>query len=171
MLYVSGTIGDSGIGLMLRCGAGPTLDAAHRDFLLDRYLLPQPRQKLAPVLREFASGGMDVSDGFIGDLSKMLRVSGVSAEVELAKIPLSAAAAAAIALDPRLFEIAVTGGDDYEILASVAPQKAAAFEAGAAMAGVVVTRIGRGMAGAAPPLFLGRDGAAVAFGRGAFSHF
>src|ERR1700722_6040832 len=156
MLYVSGTIGDSAIGLMLRRGAGPTLDAAHRDFLLDRYLLPQPRQKLAPVLREFASGGMDVSDGFIGDLSKML---------------LSAAAAAAIALDPALFEIAVTGGDDYEILASVAPQKAAAFETGAAKAGVAVTRVGRAVAGAAPPLFLGRDGAAVAFERGAFSHF
>ena len=64
---------------MLRLGAGPSLDAAHRDFLLDRYLLPQPRQKLAPALTEFASGGMDVSDGFVGDLSKMLRVSGVSA--------------------------------------------------------------------------------------------
>jgi thiamine-monophosphate kinase len=171
MLYVSGTIGDSAIGLMLRRGAGPTLDAAHRDFLLDRYLLPQPRQKLAPALTEFASGGMDVSDGFIGDLSKMLRVSGVSAEVELAKMPLSAAAAAAIALDPALFEIAVTGGDDYEILASVAPQKAAAFETGAAKAGVAVTRVGRAVAGAPPPLFLGRDGAAVAFERGAFSHF
>jgi thiamine-monophosphate kinase len=171
LLYVTGTVGDAAIGLKLRRGAGPTLDAAHRDFLLDRYLIPQPRQKLAPVLTELASGGMDVSDGFIGDLSKMLRVSNVSAEVELAKLPLSGAAAAAIGLDPALFEIAATGGDDYEILASVAPRQAAAFEARAAKAGVAVTRVGRAVAGAAPPLFFGRDGVAVSFERGAFSHF
>ncbi|WP_158812941.1 thiamine-phosphate kinase [Methylocapsa sp. S129] len=171
VLYVSGTIGDAALGLKLRLGGGPPLGAVHRDFLLDRYLLPQPRQKLAPVLGEFAHGGMDVSDGFVGDLTKMLGVSGVSAEVELVKLPLSAAAHAAIALDPALFEIAATGGDDYEILASVAPQKAAAFEAGAAKAGVAVTRIGRALAGAGPPRFLGRDGVAVAFERGAFSHF
>jgi thiamine-monophosphate kinase len=171
ILYVSGTIGDAAIGLKLRRGDGLALDAAHRDFLLDRYLLPQPRRKLAPTLAELASGGMDVSDGFIGDLSKMLRVSGVSAEVELAKMPLSAAARTAIALDPALFEIAATGGDDYEILASVAPQLAAAFEAGAAKVGVAVTRIGRALADVAPPLFLGRDGGVVAFERGAFSHF
>jgi thiamine-monophosphate kinase len=171
LLYVSGTIGDSALGLKLRLGDGPQLAAAHRDFLLDRYLLPQPRQKLAPVMSAFASGGMDVSDGFVGDLTKMLRVSGVSAQVDLAKLPLSAAAHAAIALDPALFAIAATGGDDYEILASVAPQNAAVFEAEAGDADVRVTLVGQALAGDGPPRFLGRDGAEMAFERGAFSHF
>jgi len=170
-LYVSGTIGDSALGLKLRLGAGPPLDAAHRNFLLDRYLLPQPRQKLAPAMSAFASGGMDVSDGFVGDLTKMLDVSGVSAQIDLAKLPLSAAAQAAIACDPALFEIAATGGDDYEILASVAPQNAVAFEAAADKAGVRVTPVGRALAGDGPPRFLGRDGAEIVFEHGAFSHF
>jgi thiamine-monophosphate kinase len=170
-LYVSGAIGDSALGLKLRLGSGPALESAHRDFLLDRYLLPQPRQKLAPVMSAFASGGMDVSDGFVGDLKKMLRVSGVSARVDLAHLPLSAAARAAIALDPALFAIAATGGDDYEILASVAPQNAAAFEAEAARVGVAVVRVGEASVGTAPPHFLGRDGAAINFERGPFSHF
>jgi thiamine-monophosphate kinase len=171
ILYVSGTIGDAALGLRLRLGHGPALDAAHRDFLLDRYLLPRPRQKLAPILGAFAHGGMDVSDGFVGDLTKMLRVSGVSAQVDLARLPLSGAARAATALDPALFEVAATGGDDYEILASVAPQNAAAFEAEAASVGVAVTQVGHAFAGAEPPRFLGHDGAAVVFERGAFSHF
>ena len=171
LLYVSGTIGDAALGLKLRLEGDSLLSAAHRDFLLDRYLLPRPRQDLAPVLREFAHGGMDVSDGFVGDLTKMLRVSGVSARVELARLPLSDAAHAAIARDPALFEIAATGGDDYEILASIAPQRAAAFEAAAAAAGVAVTRVGQALAGGGPPQFLDRDGAAIAFERGAFSHF
>ena len=67
-----------------------------------------------------ASGGMDVSDGFVGDLAKMLDVSGVSARVPIYRLPLSPAARAAIAADPGLFEVAATGGDDYELLASVA---------------------------------------------------
>jgi thiamine-monophosphate kinase len=172
-LYVSGTIGDAALGLKLRLGApalGP-LDKANRQFLLDRYLLPRPRQALAPAMRQMAHGGMDVSDGFVGDLSKMLRVSGVSARIDLAHLPLSAAAHAAIALDPALFAIAATGGDDYEILAALAPDQADAFEAAAALAGVAVTRVGQALAGAEAPLFLGRDGAPAAFERGAFSHF
>jgi len=170
-LYVSGAIGDAALGLKARLGLLPFLAAESRDFLLDRYLLPRPRLALAPVLARFAHGGMDVSDGFVGDLTKMLHVSGVSARIELAKLPLSAAAQAAIAGDPALFEIAATGGDDYEILASVAPQNAAAFEAGAAEAGVAVTRMGQALAGDGPPRFLGRDGVEVAFARGSYSHF
>jgi thiamine-monophosphate kinase len=167
-LYVSGTIGDAALGLRLRLGQGPALSEAHRLHLLDRYLLPRPRLALAPAM-VFAHGGMDVSDGFVGDLTKMLRVSGVSADIDLAHLPLSDAANAAISADPALFEIAATGGDDYEILAAVPPENASAFEAAAA--GVGVAFVGVAIEGAGPPRFLGRDGREVSFERGAFSHF
>jgi len=117
----------------------------------------------------FAHGGMDVSDGFVGDLTKMLRASGVSASIDLRRLPLSDAASAAISADPALFEIAATGGDDYEILAAVAPENASAFEA--AVAGVGVAFVGMAIEGAALPRFLGRDGREVSFVHGAFSHF
>ena len=169
-LYVSGTIGDAALGLRLRLGQGPLLSEPHRLHLLDRYLLPRPRLALAPAM-VFAHGGMDVSDGLIGDLEKMLRVSGVSASVDLGRLPLSDAATAAIAADPALFEIAATGGDDYEILAAVSPEDASAFEATAATAGVRVAFVGVAVEGAAPPRWVGRDGREVSFARGAFSHF
>lgn len=170
-LYVSGTIGDAALGLRLRLGQGPELAEPHGRHLLSRYLLPQPRLALAPAMAAHAHAGMDVSDGFVGDLAKMLRVSGVTACVDLARLPLSPAAAAAIAADPALFEIAATGGDDYEILAAVAPNESAGFEAAAAAAGVAATLIGEAFAGAGPPRFIGRDGRETAFARGAFSHF
>jgi thiamine-monophosphate kinase len=170
-LYVSGAIGDAAIGLRLRLGLGPELAREHRRYLLDRYLLPQPRLALAPAMAAYAHGGMDVSDGFVGDLTKMLRVSGVSARVELARLPLSPAARAAIAADPALFDIAATGGDDYELLAAGAPEQSAAFEAAAAAAGVAVTLVGEAFAGALPPRFIGRDGREAAFRHGSFSHF
>ena len=100
-LYVTGTIGDAALGLKVRLGRGPDITQADKAFLLDRYLTPQPRLTLIGAMAAHASGGMDVSDGFVGDLTKMLDVSGVSARVPIYRLPLSPAARAAIAADHR----------------------------------------------------------------------
>lgn len=172
-LYVSGTIGDAALGLRLRSEPERTrsMGAEARSFLIDRYLVPQPRLALAEALRQNASGAMDVSDGLVGDLTKMLRVSGATAEVEVARIPLSDAARAAIGAEPRLLEAALTGGDDYEILASVPQDRAQAFEAAARAANVAVARIGAVAAGQGAPVFRDARGAAMSFARGSYSHF
>ena len=172
-IYVSGTIGDSALGLYMR-GDAPAwvaqLSLADRDILRQRYLVPQPRFALRHVLRAHAHGAMDVSDGLVGDLSKMMRASGTGARVELARVPLSSSARAAIALDDRLFETALTGGDDYEILVTIAPDQCASFEAGAQACGVMVTRIGDVVAGGMTS-FVDAGGALRVFKRGSFSHF
>ena len=170
-LYVSGTIGDAALGLKIRRGEGPTLAEADRAWLIDRYLLPQPRLELASAMARFASAGMDVSDGFVGDLSKMLRVSGVTATIDMSRLPLSPAAAAAMALDPSLFPLAASGGDDYELIVATPPSSAAAFEAAAATAGIAVTRVGEAVAGESAPRFVDREGKPVRFARGSYSHF
>ncbi|HEV3042922.1 MAG TPA: thiamine-phosphate kinase [Roseiarcus sp.] len=174
ILYVSGTIGDGALGLALRLGA-PTLagglDAESRAFLLERYLLPQPRVALTSAMRQFAHGGMDVSDGFVGDLTKLLTVSGVCGRIDLTRLPLSPAARAALALDAGLIETIATGGDDYEILAAVGKGEAAAFEQAARTAGVALSRIGEATEGDGAPQFLGPGGVALAFKQGSFSHF
>ncbi len=168
-LYVSGTIGDAALGVRLRLsGRAASADEAH---LLDRYLHPRPRLGLRAALLDFASGAMDVSDGLVGDLAKMMRASGTSAEVDLAAVPLSEAARRGAAEDAEGFDVAVTGGDDYEILASVPEAAARGFETAARAAGVPVTAIGRVVAGTGPVAFRGRDGAPRLFARGSFSHF
>ena len=170
-LYVTGTIGDAAIGLKIRQGRGPDSAGADKAFLLERYLTPEPRLKLIGAMTAHANGGMDVSDGFVGDLTKMLAASGVSGEARISRLPLSRAARAAIAADPSLFEVAATGGDDYELLASAAPDSAPAFEAAAAAAGVPLTLVGEAVEGGRPPSFIGPDGNPVAFARGSYSHF
>jgi thiamine-monophosphate kinase len=170
-IYVTGTIGDAAIGLRIRRGRGPDIREADRAFLLDRYLTPQPRVALAKAMSAHAHAGMDVSDGFVGDLTKMLAVSGVTARVPVYRLPLSLAARAAIAANPDLFAVAATGGDDYEVLAAVAPQTAGAFEAEAAAARVPIACVGEALEGFAPPRFVGPDGGAVTFAVGAYSHF
>jgi len=101
----------------------------------------------------------------------MMRASGASAEVDLASVPLSRAARLAIAGEPSGFDVAVTGGDDYEVLATVPEAEAAGFEAAALAAGMPVTAIGRVVTGEGAALFLDRDGLSRVFDRGSFSHF
>ncbi|MGU3359561.1 thiamine-phosphate kinase [Methylobacterium sp. M6A4_1b] len=174
-ICVSGTIGDAALGLHLRSprppGWGQALAAADRDALVDRYWHPRPRIALAPVLRRHARAAMDVSDGLAGDLAKMLNGEGRSAEIDLARIPLSPAAARALSLEPALMTPIVTGGDDYEILFAVAPETLDACLAEAAAAGTPLTCIGSVTTGSAPPIFREADGTARALGAGSFSHF
>src|SRR5882757_4535110 len=143
LVFVSGTIGDAALGLLLRRGdADWKLEPAQRQHLVSRYLLPQPRNALAEAVRLHASASMDVSDGLVGDLTKLCRVSQVAADIDVARVPHSDAAKAVIAADAAKLETALTCGDDYEILCTVPPAKADSFRAAAQAANVPVTKIG-----------------------------
>jgi len=174
-VVVSGTIGDAALGLKLRKARASAarwgLTDAMRDHLLDRYLLPQPRNAIADAIRSFASAAMDVSDGLAGDLAKLCRASGVSATIDAARVPLSAAGHAAVAHDASMIEPVLTGGDDYEILASVSAAKLAAFRTAAAAVGVDLTEIGEITGSDGAPRFVGPDGLPLKFARPSFSHF
>jgi thiamine-monophosphate kinase len=174
-VVVTGTIGDASLGLRLRKDHAAStrwgLDPKMRDHLLDRYLLPQPRNAIAEAVRRFASAAMDVSDGLAGDLAKLCRVSGLSATIDAARIPLSAAAQAALGHDASLIEPVLTGGDDYEILASVSASKLEAFRTTALALGIDLTEIGEITVGDDAPRFVGRDGLPLKFARPSFSHF
>ncbi len=174
MIVVSGTIGDAALGLLLRQNpAHPAFTALSEDqrmFLLDRYLHPQPRLALAPVLRAHAAAAMDVSDGLAGDLAKMLDVSGCGGQMDAGRVPLSDAATAVVKADSSLLYTVLGGGDDYEILATVPRENVNLFLSDAADTGIHVSIIGETRA--APSLEV-RDhlGAPMALERGSFSHF
>ena len=169
LIYVSGTIGDAALGLRLRLGEATAGQGA--EHLLARYLRPRPRNALAAALLDHASAAMDVSDGLVGDLAKMMRVSGASAEVEVSSMPSVACSAGLRCSRSRALECALTGGDDYEILATIPPQNAGSFERRAQDAGVAVTRIGHVVRGDEAPVFRDSSGAPLAFARASFSHF
>ncbi len=172
-VVVTGTIGDSALGVRLRRDENLAqrwrLTDAMQAHLRQRYLLPEPRNALAEAVLHQATAAMDVSDGLVGDLAKLCRASGVAAEIDVARVPLSDAARATIAADPALIETAFTGGDDYEIVLTLAPEKLAAFRAAAKKAGVAATEIGRIAAGQGARFI--RDGKALSFARPSYSHF
>ena len=177
LLYVSGTIGDAAIGLRLRLDDRAdaawisALDQTSADALRERYLLPRPRLGLHAALLNHARAAMDVSDGLVGDLGKMLKGAGVTARVPLRDVPMSDAARSAVRLDPALRRVALTGGDDYEILCCVPPDRCQSFEAAAQHAGIAVARLGEVLQGSEPLAMVGDDGGLLDFGAGKFSHF
>ncbi len=174
-VVVTGTIGDAALGLdILKKGRVATAlanDAASREMLIDRYRVPQPRNALASAIRAHAHAAMDVSDGLAGDLAKLCAASAVSATVELAAIPLSKAASAALTAGVvGLSEIA-SGGDDYEILCTIAPDALKPFAEAAGVSGVAVNRIGTIIAGKAAPKWLDARGKELPLTRTSYSHF
>lgn len=169
-LYVSGTLGDSAIGLRLSAGAPENLAVSDRAFLERRYLRPEPRIGLRDALLGYAQAAMDISDGLAKDLGRLCRASNLSAEVYSASLPLSDAARRAIALHPELADFPLTGGDDYEILAAVAPDQAASFEATSRSARISVTRIGVLREGSGVRI-LDADGKPVSMTRSGYDHF
>jgi thiamine-monophosphate kinase len=174
ILFVSCTLGDAALGLALRknpdLAAGWGLPATEAEHLRQRYARPQPRLALGEALRTHASAAMDVSDGLAKDLARMCKASGCAARVWLADVPLSSAATKAIAADPALDALSVTGGDDYEVLAAVPAANTDAFQSTAARAGIVVTAIGTIQDGAGIVIDT-RDGTPLPLDRPGWDHF
>ena len=109
-VYVTGTLGDAAGAL-----AGALALAGRLD-------LPEPRVAAGMALRGIATSAIDVSDGLAADLGHVLRTSGAGASIEATRLPLSAALLAAFGPE-RATDLALAGGDDYELAFTVPPER------------------------------------------------
>ncbi len=138
-VLVSGTLGDSALALSLwQRGATPEA------FLVARHCRPEPRVALG---HELAQAGLptamiDLSDGLVADLGHILEASGVGAEVQSAALPLSPEFRSHLAPRPELLDLALAGGEDYELLCTVPTERVAAAQAVATRVGVPLAVIG-----------------------------
>jgi len=171
-VLVSGTLGDAALGLEAQRQSLDGIDAAARTYLIDRYRLPRPRLDLGRHLLETGvlRASMDISDGLIADLGHVCRASGVGAIVEWERMPLSAAAQAVIADRPELRERIVAGGDDYELLFTVAADDLSIAREIAERGGVPLTPIGRIVAGTGVRIE-DREGRVLRFQQAGYRHF
>lgn len=170
LVLVSGTLGDGALGLMAARGqlAG---EAEEEDVaaLAGRYHLPTPRTGLGPRLVGLAGACMDLSDGLPGDLAHICVASGVGAAVSAGRVPLSAAARNVLRRRPDLRPVALSGGDDYELLFTAPPARSAAIAALSDTLGLPLTVIGEIVSGDGVSILDG-DGTPIGGLRG-WSHF
>jgi thiamine-monophosphate kinase len=146
LLVVSGTLGDAAAGLAFskQRKATPTADMAA---LIRRFDYPSPRVRLGQAARGVASAAMDLSDGLVGDLPKLALASGLAAHVDIEKLPLSAAMLGAVDRQQSR-NWALAGGDDYELLLAIPPERFATLERSAHQLNLTLTPIGELRAGA-----------------------
>lgn len=169
LVVVSGTLGASAGGLALLetrrdLGAtGPLLVAAH--------LRPNPRVALGRILFDHGvTSAMDLSDGLLGDLPKMLEASQVSARVDVELIPVLPAVRAMFPTEAE--RLALRGGEDFELLMTVPETSFSALAKAAQAIGATLTPIGEILTmSREPELMLSRHGQSIDGGSGAFDHF
>lgn len=139
-VWVSGTLGDARLALEAFRGT-VALDAAAFESVRRRMEQPAPRVALGVALRGVAHSAIDASDGLHGDLSHLLRRSGVGATIDVDALP----ASDVLRRQPRELQrlCTLTGGDDYELVFTAAAARRDDVAAAAERAGVTVARIGR----------------------------
>jgi thiamine-monophosphate kinase len=108
-VFVTGTVGDAAAGLAL------LREGQREEYLQQRFLRPRARVSIGRELVGQASAAIDLSDGLVGDLRKLLDASGVGANIDIECIPTSVALRQRFTVEEAL-EFALTGGDDYELL-------------------------------------------------------
>lgn len=171
-LFVTGTIGDGVLGLRVLRHQYLALPSEQRAFLISRYQVPEPRVAFGQALRHrhLASAAMDVSDGLVADLGHLAKASGCGAILRSAATPLSAAAAELVADEPDLLLDLMTGGDDYEVLFAVPPEKIAGVHTLSQELGQSVTEIGECIAGENVRV-MDRDNQIIPLIRRGYAHF
>ncbi|HWV35147.1 MAG TPA: thiamine-phosphate kinase [Thermomicrobiales bacterium] len=173
-IAVSGTLGASAAGLRLLSGENPHLrQAATADLLIAAHLRPNPRIALGQMLaREGATAAMDLSDGLLGDLPKLLAASGVAARIETERVPVLPAVHA---LFPDIWQaLTMRGGEDYELLVTLPASDADRIVADARKIGATLTVIGEIVSqedGEPLLTIIEPDGRLVGVEPGAWDHF
>ncbi|MEO0962554.1 MAG: thiamine-phosphate kinase [Pseudomonadota bacterium] len=148
-LYVTGTIGDAGLGLKVLRDELGTVALGTRTRLVGSYHLPEPRVEFGQKLSGFATASLDVSDGLIADAGHLATSSGLAARIQFDRVPLSSSASRVVKKDRALHLSLLGMGDDYEILFAASADAAEAIAEASGETETPVTRIGELTSGSA----------------------
>lgn len=152
-IYVSGTLGDSAAGLSLLLQDPSLLQNNTQNksavnlienYLIQRHLRPTPRVLLGFELASamLANAAIDISDGFVADLTHILERSQCGAVIDLDKLPLSEQLVQYVGRE-QAEQLALKGGEDYELCFTVSDQNRAKLDRTLAHIGVPYTCVGQ----------------------------
>ncbi len=135
-VLVTGTLGDAAAGFqILKKGnkgkkMKPLAASFERHYLLQRFLRPEPRIHLARQLTRTGrmTSLMDCSDGLTKSVHLLCEASGVGARIDAAKLPVSSALSSWAADAETAVDLALTGGEDYELVMTAPPGTARKME-------------------------------------------
>ena len=141
-VYVTGTLGDAGLGLHIAQKKIAVNNVLNQDYLLNRLNYPTPRLLVGTSLRRIASSCIDISDGLVSDIKHILKASQCGATVHVDKLPISNALKESVTYNQAIC-YALSAGDDYELLFTVSEEQKGHLERTLANANVHATYIGQ----------------------------
>ncbi|MFT7229476.1 MAG: thiamine-monophosphate kinase [Methylophilaceae bacterium] len=141
-VYVTGTLGDAGLGLHIAQKKCALDNQINQNYLLNRLNYPTPRLLVGTSLRRIASSCIDISDGLVSDLRHILKASQCGATIHIDKLPLSQALEESVSTSQAI-DYALSAGDDYELLFTVSEEQKGHLVTALASAGVDATYIGQ----------------------------
>ncbi len=142
-IYVTDVLGDSFIGLNI-LKKKMKLNKKVEEYFINKYFLPNLQIKLTSELFKFANTSIDISDGLISDLEKLINKNKVSYKLYLNKIPISRNLSAIIAKKKKEDKLKIISqGDDYQILFTAPPSKSRIVKKSAQSLGLKISKIGK----------------------------
>ncbi len=155
LIYVTGFIGDAAIGLkILENNYHAELTTIDKDYFLKRLHMPSPRLDISEIIKTYAHAAIDISDGFLIDLQRMLTASNKGANISLENIPVSDVLKKQINVENDIKDL-LTGGEDYELIFTISAKDKNMLETHFQNENIILTEVGNIVAGSDISMFNG----------------
>ena len=142
LLWVTGTLGGAAAGLRALMDDNLDRDGAAKA-AVERQLRPVARVAEGRAAAQLGASAMiDLSDGLAIDLARLMEAGGTGCRIDPAAIPVDRAVLPLVERDEEAFDLAVSGGEDFELLFTAPAERAAAIRRGLAGVGAGATEIG-----------------------------
>jgi thiamine-monophosphate kinase len=156
-IYVTGNLGDSFVGLKILQNKIKVTKKL-KSYFIKKYFEPDIQIKLTNELLKFANSSIDISDGLIDDLEKMINNQKLSYEIWEEKIPISRNLQNYIKKNNYKKSNFISNGDDYQILFTASDDKSRIIKNTSKKLGVKISRIGKIRPNNQKSLFIGEKG-------------
>ena len=168
-IYVTGNLGDSFIGLQILKNKIKVKKKAS-DYFISKYYRPDIQINFIKTLLKYANSSIDISDGLIDDLSKMINKQNLSYNLNQDKIPLSKHLEKLVK-DKRLNKsILISNGDDYQVLFTASLRKRRIIRNACKNLGVKITRIGKINSGNEKSIIIDKKGNKIVIKNTGYTH-
>ena len=115
-IYVTGNIGDSGIGYGILLNKIKIKDKYLKNFYIKKHKIPEPPVHFAKNIGKYASASTDISDGFLADLNNLINSSKCGAEIMVEKIPFIPQTKKLIDQKKIKIDYLLSSGEDYQLI-------------------------------------------------------
>ena len=168
-IYVTGNLGDSFVGLNILKKKIYINDSLNKYFR-NKYYMPSLQLKLSNKLLTFANTSIDISDGLIADLDKLMNKQKLSYNLYLSSIPISKNLKKLL-IQKKLDKLSyISQGDDYQILFTANSAKSRIINKTAKSLGIKISKIGKICSNQLKSQIIDKKGDKIAIKTKGYSH-